>query len=121
MAWGWRGRGGGWAGPWPGRGSFSHLPPWQRPGWTLWMGARYGEWPRGYPISPWLYTRFPRLPRWGIRPEEELAELEDYKRMLEEERAELEREISDIEARMRELRTRKESEGDEGISGGPRH
>jgi len=28
--WG-RGRGrGGWMGPWPGRGPFSYLPPWQR-------------------------------------------------------------------------------------------
>lgn len=120
-AWGWRGRGGGWAGPWPGRGTFSHLPPWQRPGWTLRMGARYGGWPGGYPIIPWICARLPWLPRWGIRPEEELAALGDYKRMLEKERAKLEREISDVEARMRELRTRKESGRDEGISEGPRH
>ena len=33
---GWKGRGGG---PWPGRGPFSYLPPWQRPGWLYGRGA----------------------------------------------------------------------------------
>ena len=36
---GWRGRGGNRAGIWPGRGPFSHLPPWQRPGWLYGRGA----------------------------------------------------------------------------------
>ena len=26
-------------GPWPGRGPFSYLPPWQRPGWIYGRGA----------------------------------------------------------------------------------
>ncbi|MEM1508154.1 MAG: hypothetical protein QW262_07920 [Candidatus Bathyarchaeia archaeon] len=37
MAWGWRGAGG-WTGLWPGRGPFSYLPPWQRPGWVFGRG-----------------------------------------------------------------------------------
>ena len=41
---GWRGRGGGWAGPWPGRGPFSYLPPWQRPGWMFSFGRGFGRW-----------------------------------------------------------------------------
>ena len=36
MPWGW---GRGWTGPWPGRGPFSYLPPWQRPGWIFGRGA----------------------------------------------------------------------------------
>ncbi|MEM3476440.1 MAG: hypothetical protein QXL69_02415 [Candidatus Bathyarchaeia archaeon] len=39
----WWGRGrrrsGAQAGPWPGAGSFSYLPPWQRPGWIYGKGA----------------------------------------------------------------------------------
>jgi len=47
MAWfGWGGRGG-WWGPWPGRGPFSYLPPWQRPGWLFGRGACW--WLLGYP------------------------------------------------------------------------
>mgnify|MGYP005849637467 CR=1 FL=1 len=34
-------RGNNWAGDWPGRGPFSHLPPWQRPGWLYGRGACY--------------------------------------------------------------------------------
>ncbi|MCD6470782.1 hypothetical protein J7L29_08320 [Candidatus Bathyarchaeota archaeon] len=64
MAWGWRGRGGGWAGPWPGRGPFSYLPPWQRPGWLFGFGRGFGRWLWGYPYNPWVCARFPWLPRW---------------------------------------------------------
>ncbi|MEM3873514.1 MAG: hypothetical protein QXU45_00025 [Candidatus Bathyarchaeia archaeon] len=63
MAWGWRGRGGGWAGPWPGRGPFSYLPPWQRPGWLFSFGRGFGRW-WSYPYSPWVCARFPWLPKW---------------------------------------------------------
>jgi len=64
MAWGWRGRGGGWAGPWPGRGPFSYLPPWQRPGWLFGFGRGFGRWLWGYPYNPWVCARSPWLPRW---------------------------------------------------------
>jgi hypothetical protein len=67
---GWRGRGGGRSGRWPGRGPFSNLPPWQRPGWLYGYGrglgygySRYG----GY--SPYACARFPWLPRrWWADP-----------------------------------------------------
>jgi len=58
MAWGWRGTG--WIGPWPGRGPFSYLPPWQRPGWLF----GFGRWLWSYPYNPWVCARFPWLPRW---------------------------------------------------------
>jgi hypothetical protein len=56
-AFGWGGRG--WSGPWPGRGPFSYLPPWQRPGWLFGFGRGLGwRW------NPWACARFPWLPRW---------------------------------------------------------
>jgi len=70
MAWnrrGRRGRGGMRAGPWPGRGPFSYLPPWQRPGW-LFGGYGLGGGPgfrwQSYSYGPWTCRRFPWLPRW---------------------------------------------------------
>ncbi|MGQ9723406.1 MAG: hypothetical protein ACUVXA_19040 [Candidatus Jordarchaeum sp.] len=63
MGWGWIGRHGGWAGPWPGRGPFSHLPPWQRPGWLFGFGRGFGRgWWWG--ANPYVCARFPWLPRW---------------------------------------------------------
>jgi len=64
MAWGWRGRGWGWTGPWPGRGPFSYLPPWLRPGWLFGGFGRGFRWWWGYPYNPWVCARFPWLPRW---------------------------------------------------------
>ncbi|RLG85016.1 MAG: hypothetical protein DRO18_06440 [Thermoprotei archaeon] len=50
---GWRGGRGGWGrwSPWPGRGPFSHLPPWMRPGWLFGRG------------SCWFLFGWP----WGLR------------------------------------------------------
>ena len=45
----------GWVGPWPGRGPFSHLPPWQRPGWLFGRGACW-----------WLFRPF--WAYWGPYP-----------------------------------------------------
>jgi len=84
---GWRGRG--WAGPWPGRGPFSYLPPWQRPCWLFGRGFGRGWW--------WVYP--PAPPR---SPEDELAALEYYKKGLEEEKASIEQEIRDAETRIKE-------------------
>jgi len=49
---------------WPGRGPFSYLPPWMRPGWLYGRGAcwwLFGPYTRhGYtppPFTPW-YTPF---------------------------------------------------------------
>lgn len=55
MAWGWRGR----SGAWPGRGPFSYLPPWQRPGWLFGFSRGWA-----YSFNPWVCARFPWLPRW---------------------------------------------------------
>ncbi len=67
---GWRGRGGGWGGRYPGRGPFSNLPPWQRPGrlygYGRGVGYGYGR-GVGYGYgtsSPYVCQRFPWLPRW---------------------------------------------------------
>ncbi|RLF02533.1 MAG: hypothetical protein DRK00_09905 [Thermoprotei archaeon] len=64
MPWGWGGGRRGWAGPWPGRGPFSYLPPWQRPGWLFGRGACW--WLLGYPgwWYGWAYPR-PPLPWMG--------------------------------------------------------
>lgn len=67
---GWRGRGGGRSGPWPGRGPFSYLPPWQRPGWLcgygngLGYGRGFGSSYPGTQYNPYVCQRFPWLPRW---------------------------------------------------------
>ncbi|HDD64071.1 MAG TPA: hypothetical protein ENF53_02775 [Thermoprotei archaeon] len=62
MGWGWgRGRGG-WSGPWPGRGPFSYLPPWQRPGWLFGRGACW--WLFGGPWRFYWYTPYYRPPAW---------------------------------------------------------
>ncbi len=50
---GWRGRGGG---PWPGRGPFSYLPPWQRPGWLYGRGACW------WLLAPQLQATVPQVP-----------------------------------------------------------
>jgi hypothetical protein len=127
---GWRGRGGGWAGPWPGRGPFSYLPPWQRPGWLFGRGWCWWLW--AYLSNPWIYTRFPWLPRWWWTylpfaypfplypptvpltpqsPKDEIAALEDYKKELEDEKASIEQEINDIESRIKELKAMLEKIG----------
>ena len=42
---------GGWWSPWPGRGPFSYLPPWQRPGWVY----RRAYWRFAYPYPYYPY------------------------------------------------------------------
>jgi hypothetical protein len=86
---GWRARGG--FGSWPGRGPFSHLPPWERPGWLYEPRACW-----------WLYasrTPYPAEPT----PAEELETLETY-------RKDLKQELESIEARITQL---KETKGKE--------
>ncbi len=60
MPWGWGygfGGRGGWWGPWPGRGPFSYLPPWMRPGWLFGRGACW--WLFG---APWMFRPYPYMP-----------------------------------------------------------
>jgi hypothetical protein len=42
------------------------LPPWQRPGWLFGRGWCWWLW--GYPYNPWVWARFPWLPRWWAYP-----------------------------------------------------
>ena len=71
---------------WPGKGPFSHLPPWLRPGWVLGRG-----WCRYY------------APAWLDR-EEERRLLEDYSSALREEIERLRRELEEVEERLERLR-----------------
>ena len=103
---------------WPGRGPFSHLPPWQRPG-QAYGGRGYG---RGLGADPQACARVPWLPRlwWADptyayqpqtpTPQDELAALEDCKKKLGEDKASIEQEINDIEMHLKELKAKLESE-----------
>jgi len=104
---------------WPGRGPYNHLPPWQRPGWAY-GGRGFG---RGWQNNdPRVCERFPWLPRWWWadpayvyqppppKPEDELAALEDSKKMLAEEKISIEQEINDLEKQIIELKTKLEQE-----------
>jgi flagellar capping protein FliD len=110
---GWRKR------AWPGRGPYSYLPPWERPGWAY-GGRGYG---RGWGITdPRVCGRFPWLPRWwwadpayAYQPpppkaEEEIAALEDCKKTLADEKTSIEQEINDLETQIKELKTKLEQE-----------
>lgn len=81
---GWRRRGGSWVGPWPGRGPFSYLPPWQRPGWLYGRGACW------WLFAPYLQTTIPQTPAvtppayTTVPKEQEMAMLENQMKWLEE-------------------------------------
>ena len=102
MAWGWGGRGrGGWFGPWPGRGPFSHLPPWERPGWMFGRGACW--WLFGPPGG---YGRYPLIarPDWYRTPLYAPPRPEDEITALEESKKDLEKELKGVDARIEELK-----------------
>jgi hypothetical protein len=86
---GWRGRA--WAGSWPGRGPFSNLPPWQRPGW------RYGRGACWYPYEPYESVVPP------IKAEDEAILLAEQKRLLEEQLQAIQETIKKIQVRINEL------------------
>jgi len=72
-------------GPWPGRGPFSHLPPWQRPGWLYGRGRCWWLFNQGF--APfYMHSRFPT-------EDEQLNLLEDYRKDIEIELDEINREI----------------------------
>ena len=95
MAWGSYGRGK-FAGPWPGRGPFAHLPPWQRPGWTLGRGACWWLYwnpnilRQQFPTTPYIPVNTP------IAPEDELSTLEDYVKSLYEKAKGVEQRIEEL-------------------------
>ena len=97
MGYGWRGRGGGWAGSWPGRGPFSHLPPWQRPGWLYGRGACW-----------WLCgSNRAYLPPTSVlptlKPEDETTLLTEQKAMIEEQLKAMQEILKKIQERLGEL------------------
>lgn len=82
-------------GPWPGRGPFSHLPPWERPGWLL------GR-PRGFCgyYFLWLLGNQPQYSLPYTPPEQELQMLERYKK-------ELEKQLEEIKEKLRKYKEEK--------------
>jgi hypothetical protein len=89
---GWRARG--WAGPWPGRGPFSHLPPWERPGWLYGRGACW-------------YTYGPYREVLPIKAEDEAALLKEQKVLLEEQLKAMQETQKRIQERLKELELKK--------------
>ncbi|MGQ9718515.1 MAG: DUF5320 domain-containing protein [Nitrososphaerales archaeon] len=71
-----------WVGPWPGRGPFSHLPPWDRPRWRSGQGRGMCWWWTGMYRSITQYT----TPYWmpPMSKEDEIAMLEDEVKMQEQ-------------------------------------
>ncbi len=80
------------AGKWPGFGPFSHLPPWERPGWYY---------SRCFCRSYALRRRFWNL---GSSQKDEVSALEEYKKELEAEKESIEEELKEVERRIKELR-----------------
>jgi hypothetical protein len=76
---------------WPGAGPYSHLPPWQRPGWLYGRGAcRY------------LYYTHP-LPPNAIPPQEEKTILTEQKEIIQEQLKTLQEQLDQIQQRLNEL------------------
>ncbi|MGQ9469774.1 MAG: hypothetical protein ACUVTD_08170 [Nitrososphaerales archaeon] len=42
---------------WPGRGPFSHLPPWQRPGWRAYPPCAYSSAPSASPAKYYFLVK----------------------------------------------------------------
>ena len=89
--WG-RGRGGG-RGAWPGNGPFSHLPPWERPGWL------YG------PGSCWTlgYRSLPTTPVTPVASTTNIEMLRSQKEYLETQLNTLQETLAQIEERLKNL------------------
>ena len=104
---GWRGQGGGGgrAGPWPGRGPFSYLPPWQRPGWLYGRGACW------WLFAPYLQASIPQtstaMPptsgRTMVTPFMPALTEKQEKQMLEQQLEFLEAQLGAIRKRIEEL------------------
>jgi len=78
---------------WPGRGPFSYLPPWQRPGWLFGRGACWQL------FNPWYKTFLPT----NTAPFPIQMTKEEEQKMLKDEIALLEQEIERIKNRIKEL------------------
>ena len=106
---GWRGRGGGgWSGPWPGRGPFSYLPPWQRPGWLYGRGAcwwLFATYLRGVApgVPPAEAPTTPIVPTVPATPFVPAFTKEQERQMLEQQVKALEAQLDAIRKRLEEL------------------
>jgi len=80
---GWWGRG-----PYPGKGPWSYLPPWERPGWKY--GRGWCWWYLGTP-APGTYAPPPWIDRSS-----ELKYLEDFKNYLEDFKKQVEARIEEL-------------------------
>ncbi|MBN2229805.1 MAG: hypothetical protein JW779_09455 [Candidatus Thorarchaeota archaeon] len=81
-------------GAWPGNGPFSHLPPWERPGWVLGRGACwYGLYttPSQGSVTPANLQGEYQL----LRSQKEL--LETQLKSLQERLAHIERKLSELD------------------------
>lgn len=85
---GWRGRD--QTSPWPGRGPFSNLPPWERPGWLNGRGACW-----------YLYRPQRTMP--PIEPKDEVALLTQQKAALEEQLKTMQETLEKIQDRLNEI------------------
>lgn len=93
---GWRGRGR--SGPWPGRGPFSYLPPWQRPGWLYGRGACW------WLFAPHFAYRPYAVPIPALKPEDEANLLMEQKKFIEEQVKALQETLKKIEEKLSELK-----------------
>ncbi len=70
----------------PGFGPWSHLPPWERPGWKFGRGRCW-----------WLFANPEYMEQYsGLSKEEELRMLEEMERYLEEELRMIRRRIKEL-------------------------
>jgi len=85
------GRGNNWGGQHPGNGPFSHLPPWQRPGWSYGRGACW----RLYSFNTQTAS---------IKPEDEAAALNEQRLLVEAQLKTMQDTLNKIQERLDELR-----------------
>jgi len=85
-------RGNNWAGNWPGRGPFSHLPPWQRPGWQHGRG------------TCWYFYEAQNKALQPTQPEDEAALLTHQKTLIEAQLKAMQESLKKIQDRLEEIK-----------------
>jgi len=107
MSWRGQGRSGRNNGPYPGRGPFSYLPPWQRPGWLYGRGACWWLYPQNLqPITPPNPATLPPASTQPVFPAVPLTPAlpkEQEKQVLEQQLGFLEARLETIRKRLDEL------------------
>ena len=89
MVMGWRGKG--WLNTWPGRGPFSDLHPWQRPGWLYGRGSCWRIYGPYEPILP-------------MKAEDEVTLLKEQKKVMKEQLKTMQETMKKIQERLDELK-----------------